>query len=485
LFLIDVSRAAVLSGAFKASLLAVQEVFKSPDARQLYSHFALCTFDRSLHFYDLRGKQKQPQVTVLSDLSEPLFLPVAPDAIYFPTASCSQSLIDSLINRLTSLFSEQRTVESCLGTAVSIAVESLKETGGRVYVFASGLPSHGPGALRQRSETGVSVDKVNALLSPQGTFYSQLAQQAASNGISISMCLTPSAYIDVATLGLLVGQTGGSFTSVSRFTMDSHGEQIVQDTILSVTKPFVYDCVARVRCGEGLQAGAFYHGGCGPPPGHSTIASSSSPDTQFGSISCDQSFAVFLSYDGRLVDNETTGLQCAILHTTPTGQRRIRVINLALTSTKQVADVFKACDYEAIISVLTKQAIHSLPSSALSTVTNNLLSRTSQMLAAYRKAAASNVAATQLILPEELRLLPLFLLSALKSPAFSPVTATADARMIGLRALADLPNDLLSPFFYPRLYNLLQISTSNNSVPQLLRLSRDNLDRQGVFLLGT
>lgn len=89
------------------------------------------------------------------------------------------------------------------------------------------------------------------------------------------------------------------------------------------------------------------------------------------------------------------------------------------------------------------------------------------MLYAYRRHCAANSSPGQLILPESLKLLPLYLAVAGKLPAFGvnkppsksvvhlgEVTVRADARVIDLATLSALPAARLVPYMYPRVYRV-------------------------------
>jgi len=52
---------------------------------------------------------------------------------------------------------------------------------------------------------------------PQGNYYMNMAKECVSNGVSIDLFLFPNSYIDVATIGLMVTQTGGQVYRYSYF----------------------------------------------------------------------------------------------------------------------------------------------------------------------------------------------------------------------------------------------------------------------------
>lgn len=203
LFAVDASRAAIQNGSFASALNSIRAVFEShiqtsPEER-MYARMAIITFDKSINVYDLRATE--PQILVMSDIHEP-FVPLH-DGLFFKPEEAYEQLF-ALLDRLPTLFNETRTVDSCLGAASTFALDALKSHGGRAVIFHTTLPNVGIGLLRNRDSSSTSAaDKPNTLLLPQGDFYTKLGKQAASFGVSYVLVSTPSAYTDLATIGML------------------------------------------------------------------------------------------------------------------------------------------------------------------------------------------------------------------------------------------------------------------------------------------
>ena len=47
----------------------------------------------------------------------------------------------------------------------------------------------------------------------------------------------------------------------------------------------------------------------------------------------------------------------AILFTSPGGQRRLRIHNLALNVCTQMADLYRSCDLDTVMNLLLKQSV--------------------------------------------------------------------------------------------------------------------------------
>ena len=112
-------------------------------------------------------------------------------------------------------------------------------------------------------------------------------------------------------------------------------------------------------------------------------------------------------------------------------------------------------------------------------LTRSITERAIEMLQSYRKhCAPAGSSSGQLILPESLKLLPVYLSALFKTPAFvankaqhssgtasgggrppfADVAARMDARLASVIALNSLPPAGLVPLIYPRLYMMHRMS---------------------------
>jgi protein transport protein SEC24 len=69
----------------------------------------------------------------------------------------------------------------------------------------------------------------------------------------------------------------------------------------------------------------------------------------------DKAIAAVLKHDNKLEINRGISFQCALLYTTKDGRRRVRVHNLNLTSTSEIADVFRHGDADATVSIVLRK----------------------------------------------------------------------------------------------------------------------------------
>lgn len=113
--------------------------------------------------------------------------------------------------------------------------------------------------------------------------------------------------------------------------------------------------------------------------------------------------------------------------------------------------------------------------------------RTAQILAAYRKNCASPGSAGQLILPECMKLLPLYINCLMKSDALSGGSEmTLDDRTFQMMAvmIMDIPTSV--NYFYPRLVPLMDLDVTQEpiEIPAPIRCTIEKMNEQGVYILG-
>src|SRR5947209_8628228 len=85
-----------------------------------------------------------------------------------------------------------------------------------------------------------------------------------------------------------------------------------------------------------------------------------STDLELSGIDSDKAFGALLKYDGKLDEKSDAYIQCALLYTTATGERRVRTHNIAITVTTLLGNVFRHADMDTTVNFLAKQGNMSL-----------------------------------------------------------------------------------------------------------------------------
>jgi len=184
----------------------------------------------------------------------------------------------------------------------------------------------------------------------------------------------------------------------------------------------------------------------------------------------------------------------ALLYTTSKGERRIRVLTQCIPVTSVLADLFKGADVEAVTALTTKMAIEKALTSRLSDAREALVNKCIDILSIYRTELATQSAASssQLLLPESLKLFPLYVLGLVKNIVLRAGTdVRPDERSANIMALRIASVAHTLAFIYPRLFRVDSVAsevgltgpTGAVTLPPTLNLSSEKLDRSGVFLL--
>ena len=116
---------------------------------------------------------------------------------------------------------------------------------------------------------------------------------------------------------------------------------------------------------------------------------------------------------------------------------------------------------------------------------DNLINRAAQILACYRKNCASPTSAGQLILPECLKLLPLYVSCLLKNDAFSggsDITLDDRSYVMYFVSTMDLPTSVT--YFYPTLIPIHGVDVNETDIPAPIRCTIDKMEDDGAYILG-
>lgn len=248
------------------------------------------------------------------------------------------------------------------------------------------------------------------------------------------------------------------------------------------------EVVMKLRCSAGLSVESYY--------GVGQITSPTNDEVELSGIDRELSSSFSIRQSSSFQDGEPVYFQLAVLYTSlPSSERIVRVHNLQLYSSNDPSVVFKHADVDCLVTYYTKLAVSAALNSPLDpkkpsakeyqpfrTIRNPkpsigqyLLDSCLDILLKYRQICSSHSPRGQLILPEALKVLPLYTLCLIKHPALlhnnlasnavnMPPSATlnkADRLAVDVSERAAELNRLLrcSPrevllSLYPRLYSL-------------------------------
>lgn len=330
---------------------------------------------------------------------------------------------------------------------------------GKIYLLHSSLPTYGddstPGRLASKRNIDdmkrhLGSDNEAKVLAPEGKYYKELAQKCINDYASgVELFLFPPhprTYLNLATLGDLTRLTGTGVINKYHITsMDN----FLQDLKISLRSTVGFDASMRVRTSTGISAVRYI--------GNFSTTIGSGCNLEMSAVNTSSNFAVQMKYDDKLPENDLVIVQFAMIYTSVWGERRVRVHNLALTTCTDIRELYKSACCDTLINMMARDTMDKMREAKLSpkAAKEQLTQRTITILAAYRKLCTdvSERNHSQLILPEGLKLLPVYLCGLLKCDAIDGgMEMFPDDKVLAqLNLLGSIPSQS-QVTIYPRLY---------------------------------
>jgi protein transport protein SEC24 len=510
-FVIDVSPSAVQSGVTVSACEVISRTLDNIQGGDAAS-VGVATFDGTVHFYAIRDDQvvvngtidnqenekptseasKTPRMLIVPDVDDP-YAPLPKDLLV--NLNKNKDAIKNLLKQIPEMFANSRPSAVVSGAAIKSAIDALKYKGGKIMLFLGSMCSGGWGKLEIRTHTGNVEKEPLKIMKPADKCYQDCATEAAEYQIGIDVFVCGSQPVDVATLGVLTRTTGGTLYRYANFNVQLDFAQLLNDVRWNFLRPQGMEAVMRVRASQGLGVAEYSGYFCKRTP----------TDVDLPVLDGEKSIMVNLRYEDKLADGSEAYVQCALLYTTMTGERRIRVHTLALPVTAVLGTLFRNADLDAQMCFMVRKAAGTLLGGkhTIAAAKDAALAQCVASLYAYRKFCASNNASGQLILPEALKTLPLYTIGMYKSNGLRAEAAADDRAYWLLKMLKSDPCDT-TPSVYPRLFPLhlilesgLNSSAANDDTtttitksdgvyppfPPCQWLSAEKLDADGLYLL--
>jgi protein transport protein SEC24 len=487
-FVIDTSYNAVQSGMLAVACQTIAACLDNLPGEPR-TQVAFITFSSKVHFFNLKATLSAPQVLVCPDVDD-VFPPLPEDLLV--NLQESRGLVDQLLQLLPTLAAPSATdrpdVEAALGPALQAAQTLMRPIGGKMVVLSASLPSLGAGRLRAREDPkALGTDREQELLQPADPLYKTLAVECVRQQISIDLFCFGHGYNDFATLGCLPRYTCGQGYYYPGFSGRTDGAKFRAELTRLLTRGTGFEAVMRVRLSRGLRITNFF--------GHYFVRGSDL--LSLPNVDADKAFGIEVGFEDATLGGETRAcVQAAVLYTTSSGERRIRVHTICLPVTNNIADMYKYADVETTVNLSAKIAINDAVATKLPGARERLKANMITALRTYLQTAGGRpggAGANQLVLPETLKLLPLYTLGLQKSP---PLSATPGLRT-DARAHAMMQLSLMSVtegmrYIHPRLFNITDLVFDSTGslgddgrvvLPPLVSLSAQQLSDQGALLL--
>jgi len=488
-FVLDVSPAAVSSGYLPRACATIKACLdKLPgDGR---TQIGLLTFDSTIQFYALRPGASAPHVMVVADTQEP-FLP-CPDDLLVNLGECRpvvEAALD-LIPAAAAAASGSHMApagggDCCLGPAVQAALLAIQHVGGKLLLFSAALPSVGDGKCKHREDARLfGTDREHSLRNPEDAWYKKMAAECSRVQVCVDLWALGAPYTDLASLCVLPKYTGGDVHHMPGYNDAVDGARLETDLIHNLTRETAWEAVMRVRCSKGFRITAFH--------GHFFVRSTDL--LGLPAADTDKAYAIQVGHEETVAPPGVTYLQCALLHTTSSGERRIRVHTLAVPVVNELSDMFRAVDGGAMAVMVAKLAIERSYNARLEECRASCVAKVVTALKEYRSLhPGASRAYGRLVYPDCCALLPLFVLALTKCAAlrggFKDVGT--DVRSAAAFDMIAMSSERLLRLLYPTAYALhlwqwpgpSSAPEAAPSTPPLVPLSAERVDARGWYLL--
>jgi len=133
------------------------------------------------------------------------------------------------------------------------------------------------------------------------------------------------------------------------------------------------------------------------------------------------------------------------------------VHTLRLGTATTIAEAFRYADLDSLLSIQSRLAVNQgiKKRDTLHIVRKSVTNKIVDILATYRQNCSQSPNPGQLILPESLKLLPVYALGLIKSPSFRQGTdVLLDERIVSYNTLMRNPTRNLIHYCFPRLFAL-------------------------------
>lgn len=468
LFLVDMTRYAMNAGVTEFVLEMILNGAPLLYQKSSLYRIGLATFnEENVTFYRFISAEKFER-RIIGHLEEP-FAALTGDELLYSSEDEGLHKLKTLADYLRSVINDpepvsvsqqrqqQRMKLNSAHVAICSGYKALKGFGGKLTVFTTSLSNIGKGKLFNRelatnkpmdsnaksppvygssSEADIYNPAYGGTASGMGSdeaavksrnYFGYLKRKFAEQIVSLDCFALSDEFIDLACLNQIVVESNGkAFYYPTAAYRDQQAMAHMKVVFYRrLCEECALDVVLKVRTSVGIEVKGFFAKGHQLSHFNSTDFSyTSSLEKYFATFGYTDNIAVELSRNRFALEkpeHEFMYLQVAVLHTDLQGQRKLRIHNLQVRLTESIDAVFKAADVETVGNFWYKRSCHDLISREgqavrkLQDVRNSLTTKTINTLSGYRRFCAKNPNPGQLILPESLKLLPLYVLGMFKT----------------------------------------------------------------------
>ncbi|XP_069037867.1 protein transport protein Sec24C isoform X1 [Lepisosteus oculatus] len=433
------------------------------------------TYDRSLHLYNLSPALSRPHMLVVTE-TEDLELPVWEGLLV--SLEDGRDAIDCVLEQIPRLFVDAEDTPVSQDLPLRSALKIFKAAGcpGKVLVFHTAPPSDGKVNCSSGPSGFFSSSKTKSLFQPPESCGS-LARECVAQGCSLHLFLFSQQAVGGTWAGHASSLTGGRVYNYECFQGEADVERFGSDLRRCVEAETGYRAELRVSVSKGLRvSGCFGAFSPGPDPAVISLAA----------IDWHTAVAVQFMHHSPLDEHRGVAMQMCLSYTSSQGERRTRVHSLGLRCSRHLVDTFRNSQAETLLSFYCKRAYCAVLDRPLQAVRDELVTELTEALACYRQHCSSTALTHgQLVLPQCLKALPVYVNSLRKSEVLLPGQRSSVPQRLQLRGqLVAMDPAHTAAYFYPELLPLplCEQSVGDGAPAAAVRCSGSSLDSRGLYL---
>lgn len=333
-----------------------------------------------------------------------------------------------------------------------MGLEILEKWGGRIIAFSTRIENIGPGVNTvTENHQFYNTDEEKTLFKCTNQFYKDLSNKFFEKRITVDIFSCTFQTVNLANPAILCTATGGDVYYYRQFNEKYDGEKLHYDVFRILTRNNAYDVAFRVRWSEGYAVIAYI----------GNFKRINSIDFQMPSIDADKTIGVIMRSEGSITNTDKLAVQSAMLYSTPDGERKIRIFNLYLPLEKKFYNVFRYIDQDALVQLLIKQSLANIGAQTVVAIKEELVMSVVKILSAFRSEGVSVTNPTEILVPYSIRYLNLYILGALKSPAYKLLgEVKADEKFWYILKMLGNSMQRLIKLISPRMYQISDIHSS-------------------------
>ncbi|XP_067295337.1 protein transport protein Sec24C [Pseudorasbora parva] len=478
LMAIDISASAMRTGQLDhicQQISSQLQALNGPDENdQSDLRVGLMTYDSRIHLYNLSPALSRPHMMVIVDCEE-LELPVV-EGLLVPLKDCIH-IADRVLQEIAlfNLESENRSSSQELPVLAGLKILQAAGSPGKLLIFHSSPFSEG---TNQKSSSGLfSSSKVKSIFQGPDSSTS-LAKECVNQGCSVHMFVFSHQEVGGAWPGHIPFQTGGGLICYDSLQSEMEQERFQTDLKRCVNMQIAFKVQLRVFVCKEMRISGCYG---------SIIAGPDSCCVSMAALDWHTALAFEFTHNKSLDETRGVAIQFVLSYSNSSGENRTRIHTVILSVSHQLLDTFRSSQAETLLTFYCKKMYSLALESPLQSLREELQTEVTEMLSCFRKhSCTTSVSPGQLVLPQFLKAVPVYINSLRKSEVLLPGLRSSVHQRLQLRSLI-VSMDTLSTAsqFYPLILPL-SVSADNANMPSLgeaVRCTVSSLDPGGLYLI--